>query len=53
MKTTRHLLAGVFLISMGALALEVLPRDVFGTGKIPQGPGYLYLASEWTTEPED
>ena len=37
----------------GALALEVLPRDVFGTGKIPQGPGYLYLASEWTTEPED
>ncbi len=31
----------------GALSLEVLPRDVFGTGKIPHGPGYLYLPSEW------
>ena len=29
MKTTRHLLAGVFLISMGALALEVVLTRIF------------------------
>ena len=31
----------------GALTLEVLPKDVFGTGKMPQGPGNIYLESEW------
>jgi lipopolysaccharide transport system ATP-binding protein len=34
----------------GALSFEVLPRDVFGTGKIPHGPGHMYLSSEWTAE---
>ena len=31
----------------GALSFEVLPKDVFGTGKIPRGPGNIYLESEW------
>jgi lipopolysaccharide transport system ATP-binding protein len=34
----------------GALSFEVLPRDVFGTGKIPHGPGHMYLFSEWMAE---
>jgi len=33
----------------GALSLEVLPRDVFGTGKIPRGAGAMFLKSEWTS----
>ena len=31
----------------GALSFEVLPKDVFGTGKIPRGPGNIYLESDW------
>nr|WP_216821028.1 ABC transporter ATP-binding protein [Singulisphaera sp. GP187] len=34
----------------GATTFEILPSDIFGTGRIPKGPGDLiYVGSRWST----
>lgn len=60
-----NLMPGVYYLNLGvqravsrepldyvgsALSFEVLPHDVYGTGKIPRGPGFIFLESEWKSE---